>query len=315
MIIPIPEMVIQLSEVSTYRFDDFDLDVRNLNLRPYDESLIGMELSEHGEQIEFEGEDFEIYNNPQDSPESKVAKYIFAKDNIDPKKCYSMIFTLINQAKKKFLTYLDIAETEKVMLQQARSIADFIYAQMNEHFHDSDTEYASFDIRPFSRIAKSFGSKIKAEEIYDYRTTVNKSDVKHKIFKGFNKACHTLYKFGSHPELVFSRILEQESVVLKWMKPAPRQFNIYWGRLGHNYIPDFIVETKDKIYMIEVKARNELQHPDVIEKAKAGSKYCQTVSEWNISNGNKAWEYVLVADDYIRLNTTFKYLVGLNYYK
>lgn len=195
------------------------------------------------------------------------------------------------------------------MRQQARTIADYIYAQMNEHFHESDVAYTATEIRPFSRIEGSFGSKFKADDIYAYTVTVRAGEVRQKVFKGFTKACHTLYKFDSLPELEFARVLEQDGEVLKWLRPAPRQFNIYWGKQRQNYEPDFIVETADIIYMCEVKAYNEILTSEVQEKGRAGAEYCRTVSEWNVKNSGKPWEYAIVADRSIQSNSSFRYLI------
>jgi len=308
-IIPIPELVVNPQSVSAYRFDEFDLNTRNLNLRPTDDTIIGQELSEGGKLVEFESDDIDLISKPKDTPENEIAKYIIVKDNIDYTKCGQLIFSLIAQAKRHFLSYLSTDDAEKVMRQQARTIANFIYAQMNEHFHESDLEYSSTEIRPFSRIEGSFGSKVKADDIYDYRVTVKAGEVRQKVYKGFTKACHTLYKFDSLPELSFARVLEQDRDVLRWLRPAPKQFNIYWGRARQNYEPDFVVETADKIYMVEVKARNEIETPEVQEKGRAGAEYCRTVSEWNAQNGGKPWEYAIVADSNIQPNSSFRYLI------
>ena len=67
------------------------------------------------------------------------------------------------------------------------------------------------------------------------------------------------------------------------------------------------VETSDKIYMVETKARKDIANDEVIQKAKAGSKYCQAVSEYG--NG-KPWEYALIAHDDVTISSTFKYLIA-----
>jgi type III restriction enzyme len=308
-IIPIPELVVNPQNVSDYRFDDFDLNMRNLNLRPIADTIIGRELSEGGRLVEFEGDNIDLLFKPQDSPENEVAKYIIVKDNIDYAKCGRLIFFLIAQAKRHFLSYLSAEDTNKVMRQQARTIADYIYAQMNEHFHESDVQYTATEIRPFSRIEGSFGSKVKADDIYDYNVTVKAGEVRQKVFKGFHKACHTLYKFDSLPELEFIRVLEQDSDVLKWLRPSPKQFNIYWGKSRQNYEPDFVVETANEIYMVEVKAKVDITTYEVQEKGRAGAKFCSIVSAWNAQNGGKPWEYAIVADSEIQSNSSFRYLI------
>ena len=95
------------------------------------------------------------------------------------------------------------------------------------------------------------------------------------------------------------------------MRPSPKQFNIYYGPGGMSkYEPDFIVETKDKIYMVETKASNEMESATVKEKAAAAVVYCDAVSAWNAENGGKPWEYALISHDEVRLNFSLKYLVS-----
>ena len=86
---------------------------------------------------------------------------------------------------------------------------------------------------------------------------------------------------------------------------------MYYGSDGvSKYEPDFIVETEDKIYMVETKASNEMDSSSVKEKAAAAVVYCRAVSEWNAANDGKPWEYALISHDEVRLNSSFKYLVS-----
>ena len=118
-------------------------------------------------------------------------------------------------------------------------------------------------------------------------------------------------KFDSNTERIFAIVLENDKDVHKWMRPSPKQFNIYYGPGGMSkYEPDFIVETEDKIYMVETKASNEMNSSSVKEKAAAAVVYCRAVSEWNADNGGKPWEYALISHDEVRLNSSFKYLVS-----
>ena len=132
-----------------------------------------------------------------------------------------------------------------------------------------------------------------------------------KVFGGFKKACHTLYKFDSGTERDFAIVLEKDDDVIKWLRPASKQFDIYYGPGGiKKYEPDFIVETAGKIYMIETKASNETDDAVVVQKAQAAMKYCEVVTEWNRENGGKPWEYALIPHTEVRISSTFKYLIG-----
>lgn len=64
--------------------------------------------------------------------------------------------------------------------------------------------------------------------------------------------------------------------------------------------------------MVEVKASNELNDPDVLEKEKAARFYCETVSEYLKANGKKKWEYVMIPHDKITSTSTLQYLIDNN---
>lgn len=217
----------------------------------------------------------------------------------------------MGEAKEHFLTYLSEEDTIEVMYQRQSTIADVIYSQMMEHFYTNEVKYRATEMRPFSRIETGFGGKIKSDEIYDLRSNVPAGEVRSKLFKGFQKACHTLYKFDSDTERRFAIVLENDPTVQKWMRPSPKQFNIYYGPGGiSRYEPDFIVETEDGIFMVETKASNEMTSQPVLEKAHAALVYCRAVSAWNSEHNGKPWDYALISHDDVRLNSSFDYLIS-----
>jgi type III restriction enzyme len=229
---------------------------------------------------------------------------------VDYGRCADLIYSLIEDAKKHFLTYLAAEETEKVMRNRQRTLADIIYAQMNKHFYNEETSYKANGMRPFTRIETGFGGKFKSDMVYDLQAALPPSDVKTKVFKGFKKACHTLYKFDSDTERRFAFVLEKDGAVLRWLRPSVKQFAIYYGAGGVNrYEPDFIAETADRIYMVETKAANELNSQAVKEKAAAAREYCRAVSEWNAENSGKPWDYALISHDEVRLQSSFGRIV------
>jgi type III restriction enzyme len=307
-IIPIPIAVIQPFTKSKFGFYEFELDTRNLNWHPSDDTLVGTELQEGGDVIEY-NPDFAAFPKA-DTVENEIARHIIVHDNVDYGSCSELIYSLIEDAKKHFLTYLTADEAEKVMRDRQRTLADIIYAQMNEHFYKEETSYKASSMRPFTRIETGFGSKFKSDEIYDLRANIPASEVKTKVFKGFKKACHTLYKFDSDTERKFAIVLENSGAVLKWLRPSVKQFSIYYGAGGvSRYEPDFVVETETVIYMVETKAANEIGSQAVKEKAAAAQEYCRAVSEWNAANGGKPWEYALISHDEVHLQSSFDYLM------
>lgn len=308
-VIPIPQAVVQPFTEVKQGFYSFKLDTKNINWHPSDDTLLGTELQEGGQTFEL---DIEYMASAKvDTVENEIVRHIIVHDNVDYGTSADLLYSLVNDAKDHFLSYLSEEETEKVMRDRQKTIADIIYLQMNQHFYREETEYKASEMRPFSRIENSFGGKIRTDDIYDLRATLSASEVRSKVFNGFKKACHTLYKFDSDTERRFAIVLENDKAVLKWLRPSPKQFNIYYGPGGiSRYEPDFVVETVDRIYMIETKASNEIGSTEVKEKARAAVVYCNAVTDWNSVNGGKPWRYALISHDEVRLNSSFMGLVS-----
>ena len=135
------------------------------------------------------------------------------------------------------------------------------------------------------------------------------------VFGGFQRCLYPVQKFDSDTERRFSVILEKESdpSILKWFKPAKGQFQIFYqsGRDHLEYQPDFVVEATDRIYMVETKARNEMESAEVLAKKEAAIKWCGHASDHANGNGGKAWQYLLIPHDVVAENMTLAGLAGL----
>ena len=79
------------------------------------------------------------------------------------------------------------------------------------------------------------------------------------LFGGFQKCLYPLVKFDSDSERRFAVILERDAE--KWFRPAKGQFQIYYklGTEQPEYVPDFVVEAAEKIYMVETKASTDMK--------------------------------------------------------
>lgn len=308
-VIPIPQAVVQPFTEVKQGYHSFTLDTRNMNWHPGNDTLIGTELQEGGKTFEYDP-NFHA-REVVDTPENEIVRHLIIHDDIDYMTTSDLLYSLVRDAKKHFLTYLSENEAERVMRDRQKTIAEIIYSQMKQHFFREETVFRATEMRPFSRIESSFGGKFKSDEIYDLRAAMPAGEVRTKVFTGFKKSCHTLYKFDSNTERIFAIVLENDKEVLKWMRPSPKQFNIYYGSGGcSRYEPDFVAETADMIYIIETKASNELTLPEVIEKANAAQAYCDAASAWNAEHGGKPWIYALVSHDEVRLNSSFHYLMA-----
>jgi type III restriction enzyme len=100
---------------------------------------------------------------------------------------------------------------------------------------------------------------------------------------------------------------------LKWFKPARGQSQIYQKLDADHqeYQPDFMAETADCIYMLEAKARNDLQDAEVLAKKDAAVQWCRHATRHATSYGGKLWTYLLVPHDAIWENMTLAGLANL----
>ena len=125
-----------------------------------------------------------------------------------------------------------------------------------------------------------------------------------------------MYRFDSSDEVRMAYLLDKDPSVEDWLRPAPNQFEgLYWrdesGNSQHRYEPDFVVEFKHEIVMIEVKPSMEINTPDVQEKKNTAEKYCELVSK-NIGSFGivKPWRYAIVATDRITISSTIEGLLA-----
>ena len=75
------------------------------------------------------------------------------------------------------------------------------------------------------------------------------------------------------------------------------------------YLPDFVVETEKGKWLIEVKAANEMETPEVLLKAKVAALWCSHASTYEASKGGKPWAYKLVPDTAVTTQVGFTALV------
>jgi len=70
-----------------------------------------------------------------------------------------------------------------------------------------------------------------------------------------------------------------------------------------------VAETEDAIYMLEPKARKEMEASDVLAKKAAAVQWCKNASDFAKTHGGKSWIYLLIPHDAIAVNMTLKGLL------
>lgn len=304
--ISIPRITIEQKMDTKYEFSDFDLDDSKLNYHPSDNTILITELSSGKKQI--------LKGNKETIKINRIEDIIVDELTKNPDVNYDenaeLLYKLAEQAIKKFKQNLTEEDVCRVVVEKKKDIANNIYIQMKNNINYNNKEFVAVNIMPFDRIYPNNFTKDIGDRYYNFRETIEPlSDIPKKIFEGFEKSCHNLYKFDSNPEKIFSIILEDDDYVEKWLRPASKQFNIYWDEYKtQKYEPDFIVETEEYIYMVEPKMNKELKSEEVRLKSLAALKYCNAVNQHNKGKNNKEWKYILIPHDKIELNSTFKYL-------
>lgn len=209
---------------------------------------------------------------------------------------------------KQYLAQIDGNEEDKrkVVRRYASLIISDIRKQIYEHMDrkTQDIHIVQKDLILFRKFVKN----VKKDGCVRFdKPFTDRANIKKYLFTGYKKAYYTDNAFDSDTERVFSVILEEDSDVIRWIKPPLNQLGLFW-QAGQQYNPDFLVETTTGKYMVEVKASNEVTSEEVIAKAREGIKWCRFAS--TADPDHKSWEYRLIADDNIKLGNTCRYTLG-----
>ena len=310
-IIEIPRMDLVQGDISV-GFDDFDLNTDDFSYEQLNDEIVRIGLKDKSYDT-IEVKSGINFGNPVKLLISELINF----SEIDYDTNADLLQKLARQAVSVIETNLKEGEDIKKLVFQWRGIiATKIYNQMMQHFKLHEPDYIKPNVRPFTNIENwNFTAQINLSR-KDYRDEGFPAiQVPKFVFNGFEKSCHQEYKFDSRTEQTFSFILENDTEVIKWLRPAPNQFRIYWQNNNKIYEPDFIAETVDVIYMIEVKAANEMQNPEVQAKAVAAKKYCNYATEYTAEYGGKEWRYILIPHDKVAKNNSFRGFVSQYIFK
>ena len=203
----------------------------------------------------------------------------------------------------------DDEQKRKVVRRYAPLIVNDLRNQLYAHMEKNtyDVHIVQKDLILFRKFVKSVkkDGKVRFDKPF-----ADKTNIKKYLFTGYKKAYYPENAFDSDSERLFSIILEEDEAVIRWIKPPLNQLGLFW-QAGQQYNPDFLVETDDKKYMVEVKAENETTDTDVVAKAREGVKWCRFASA--ADPDKKPWEYRLITDSNIHPGNTCKYTLGTAY--
>ena len=296
----IPQIVVIPKRQVTFRFSDFDLkNLETINVRPVEDGLVIQSL--RTEVRTYLAKAVDEFREAR--VEDYLVRYLIDRAEIDYDAHADLLYKLAAQLVTRLRSYLETdEEIENALLRHGRQLADFIFAQMMQHYSETPMAEDDYEVkvtRGFTLLKSQPLNIALGQKVRDFRQAVMPtSETRRQVFGGFKKCCYPLQKFDSDPERRLAVLIDAEPSVEKWMKPGRAQFQISY-RSGDSYEPDFVVETKDRALILEVKARNELDDPIVQAKAAAAAKWCKTANSHAQVAKSKSWNYALVPDDQI----------------
>lgn len=327
--IPIPRLMLT-PHYGELVITDFDLDTKRLSKYAADASILEQSLQgrektdlfgvAHSGQRETElTRVSSLGEGRTQSSESTILSALVEEPLVDydDKNQTNLLLKLTKQAVDHYRSFVSDDNALKMMVENNfRLIAKEIYEQILVHKEFKSEGYLESGIRE----ARPYLEQYNISRTLDEKPVTLESQIdrfsRDKIYTGFKKACHSMYKFDSSDEARMAYLIDRETAVEDWLRPAPNQFEgLYWrdeaGNSQHRYEPDFVVEFEDEIVMIEVKPDAEMYESSVLAKKVTAEKYCETVNK-NIGNFGiaKPWRYVIIPTERITIQSTVRTLLS-----
>lgn len=308
--ISIPEIVVLPTSEVNFGYHDFDLsNLETIAKQPLSDQIMVQRLRDESRAF--------LARTSEGAKEERLENYLVRHlmdlPQVDYETQSELLFKLAGQMVKRLQSYLAAPEdVENVLIVHGKDLARFIFGQMQDHYWETATDYRASVSRGFVTLKPQAYNVPSEEFIRDFRTPVTPLSLTPKyVFEGFEKCCYPYQKFDSDAEREFAVILESKSEtgVLRWMKPGIGQFRIEYAA-GQSYEPDFVVETDSDKFIVEIKAKNEINDPVVQAKAKAARKWVHHANEHARETGGKPWTYVLVPHDAVSPSATLGSLVS-----
>lgn len=207
------------------------------------------------------------------------AQIIATVDRYIRTRLFSQPFNPFNGNDWKILLSKDAIVTKHIIEEMARAIFNL---QNNIMTTDAQVVHTRF----------SSVAEIKMRESYSVET--------HK----------TIYERQGYPshggglEKAFIDFLDKDGEVERFLKISENMHPfavIYYMRrdgLMATYHPDFIVATREKVYLIETKGNDKLFDKNVRQKQTAAVEWAKKINELKAEERmNREWEYVLISED------------------
>ncbi|MDO8541195.1 MAG: DEAD/DEAH box helicase family protein [Opitutaceae bacterium] len=306
--IDIPRILVVPKGEVTSGFSPFTLEANSIHYQPVERDILIQKLRTHeqetlttagGRQTEFRIEDY-------------IVRALIDFDDVSYDHHADLLYDLAGQMVKHLRGYLkDQGDVLNVLQYYQRQLAEFIHAQMQAHHWEKAAGYEVVVNKGFTALKPLAFTAPADEAVHHFRhPVVDKSKIAQMVFGGFHRCLYPVQKFQSDTERVLAVILDRDAD--KWFRPARTQFQIFykWGADQHEYQPDFVAETADAIYMLEPKARKDMEDGEVLAKKDSAVRWCQLATDHTAKNNGKPWKYLLIPHDAIAENMSIKGLTA-----
>jgi type III restriction enzyme len=305
--IDIPRIVVVPKGEVTTGFHPFSLDTSTIHYQPVERDILIQYIRTNAQET------LSVGGNMQEEfrLEDYVVRGLVDFDDISYDDHADLLYDLALQLVRHLKSYLSDEENRNVLIYYQKQLAAFVHVQMQAHQWEKAIGYEVKVNKGFTELKEPAFTQKEGESINDFRQTVaDKGKIPQMLFGGFKRCLYPLQKFQSDTERKLAVILDRESQ--KWFKPAKGQFLIFYkaGIENPEYVPDFVAETENSIYLLESKARNDMTDAEVLAKKDAAVKWCSHATDHNLSNAGKPWKYALIPHDAIADNMTLEGLVG-----
>lgn len=292
----------QLGE-EKYIIQDFNLDLTSMVYTPIENDILIKNLLDSLDDVRVIKGDVIDFDSVK--PEKVLVDGIRNISEIDYEKCSTLIQKIVMQFLNHYRLKYSEEKVRNICLMYRKDIVNKFKTQLLQHLAVSYEGIVEIvqgieTIVNNNIIDTSYGIKNINEAPGD-------NNIKSLAYNGARKAVTSPYKFDSDPERKFAIACENSPEVIQWLRPASNQFNITYNR-GKRYEPDFVVETEDMYYLVEVKDKTKINDPIVLAKKERAIKYCSVATEYNLANGHKGFKYLFIPHDEITTSSSFNNL-------
>lgn len=289
--INIPRIKLQPVYNITCNIDSFEFDSTPIKqLQPVDNTIIMKDFLSNSakryiSRLESEGENFDEIDFM-----GHLMEEISEVSGIDYDSNVKKISDIVNQVKD---IIKQSSRPANIVVNYFRQICDIVSRQLLAHRIVGDLSYNEIVEPGYVRLLPIGGTMATCETYRYFKESVaDKVHIKSMAFNGFKKCLYDVQKFDSDPERHLMAELEDDETVLKWFRATQTTFSISYGVNGACYTPDIVIETMAEKILCEVKSEKDMTDSIVLQKADAGSTWCEKASK----NDSKPWVYVLISE-------------------